>query len=138
MMSISIRPAPPHSPKVEHNDGPWVPAMEVLKADGSGAEGSTLCFYGSSPKRSRTFCGHCGTNLTYTVFPMVEGWPDLFDTLLGTVDREDVEKEWMAPERQCWWSKGVPWVQKLVDGGLGIPRHPTVKLGEIIEGGSGD
>lgn len=69
---------------------------------------------------------------------MVEGWPDLFDTLLGTVDRGDLEREWMAPERQCWWSRGVPWVQRLVDGGLGIPRHPTVKLGEIVEGGSGD
>ena len=139
MMSVSARPAPasdPASPRIRSpDDGPWRPAMTVLRADGSGtgAPGTTLKFFGSSPQRTRTFCGHCGTNLTYAIFPMVEGFPDIFDTVLGTVDRGDLEKDWLAPERHCWWSKGVPWVQDLVRGGLRIPKHPTFKVGEIAD-----
>lgn len=136
MISVSTRPAPPFdpaSPKIKSNDGPWHPAMTVLQADGSGAQGTTVRFYGSSPKRTRTFCGHCGTNLTYAIFPMVEGFPDIFDTILGTVDREDLESDWLVPDRHCWWSKGVPWVQNLVQGGLRIPKHPTFNVSEIAE-----
>ena len=136
MISVSARPAPPFdpaSPKIKSNDGPWQPAMTVLQADGSGAQGTTLRFFGSSPKRTRTFCGHCGTNLTYAIFPMVEGFPDIFDTILATVDREDLENGWLAPDRHCWWSKGVPWVQSLVEGRLRVPKHLTFKVNEIAE-----
>lgn len=108
--------------------------MQVLTAGAPAAEGgSTLRRFGSSPKRTRTFCGNCGTNLTYAIFPMVEGFPDIFDTLLGTVDRGDLERDWLAPERHCWWSKGVPWVQALARGGLQIPKHPTFKVSEFAE-----
>ena len=65
--------------------------------------------------------------------PMVEGFPDIFDTILGTIDREDLEKEWMAPDRHCWWEKGIPWVQELATGGLELPKHPTFKVNEFIE-----
>ena len=88
-MTVSLRPAPPlnpSSPKAESNDGPWLPAMKVLKTGALAADGSTLRHFGSSPMRARTFCGYCGTNLTYAIFPMVEGFPDIFDTVLGTVD----------------------------------------------------
>lgn len=66
---------------------------------------------------------------------MVEGFPDIFDTVLGTVDREDLERECMKPERQCWWSMGVPWVQDLgmPNGGLDGPRHPTFRVDEGVE-----
>jgi len=110
--------------------------MEALKAGASAAEGSTLRFFGSSPKRTRTFCGHCGTNLTYAIFPMIEGFPDIFDTVLGTVDREYLEQEWLAPDRHCWWSKGIPWVQTLSRGGLQIPRHPAYKVSDFAEQGT--
>lgn len=136
MMTVSLRPAPPPnptSPKIDSNDGPWRPAMDVLTAGAATAEGSTLRCFGSSPKRTRTFCGHCGTNLTYAIFPMVEGFPDIFDTVLGTVDREDLEKDWLAPDRHCWWSKGVPWVQALARDGSQVPRHPSFKVREFAE-----
>ena len=136
MMTVSLRPAPPPdptSPKVASNHGPWRSAMDVLKAGAPEVEGSTVRWFGSSPKRTRTFCGHCGTNLTYAIYPMVEGFPDIFDTVLGTVDRADLEKDWLTPERQCWWDKGIPWVQGLVCDGLQTPRHPTFKVSEFVE-----
>ena len=64
---------------------------------------------------------------------MVEGFPDIFDTVLGTVDREDLEKGCLAPDRHCWWSKGVPWVQALARDGSQIPRHPSFKVSEFAE-----
>ncbi len=132
MISVSLRRAPPSAaPKVESNDGPWRPAMEVLRAGSRAAEGSTLSFYGSSPQRTRTFCGHCGTNLTYAIFPMVQGLPDLFDTVLGTLDRGDLESA--SPERHCWWERGIPWVQAMTSGGPEIPRHPTFKVNEFVD-----
>ena len=136
MMTVSIRPAPPPepaSPNVDINNGPWRPAMEVLKAGSVPAdEKSTVRYYGSSPKITRTFCGNCGTNLTYQIFPMVEGYPDIFDTVLGTIDRENLEKEWFVPDRQCWWSLGVPWVQKFSSEGLKVPKHPIYKVNELV------
>jgi len=48
--------------------------------------------YESSDKRTRTFCSRCGTNISYNVSPMPEPWPDMLDILLGTIDREDLEK----------------------------------------------
>ena len=60
-------------------------------------------------------------------------FPDIFDTPSGIVDEEDLEEDWLALERQFWWSKGVPWVQKLAYGGLGILRHPAFKVNEFPE-----
>ena len=137
MMAVSLRPAPPVDPSnprifLIDNDGPWIPALEALKDGSSVARGSTVRWFHSSPKRTRTFCGHCGTNLTYAIWPMVQGYPDIFDTLVGTMDRSCLEKDWMEPERQCWWDKGIEWVQALSFNGSKAPRHPSSRVGESV------
>ena len=107
--------------------------MDVLHTPAAEHNGLTLRVYENSPNRTRTFCGHCGTNLTYTIFPMVEGFPDIFDTILGTIDGEDLEKGWLAPDRHLWWEKGIPWVQALTTVGLELPKHPTFKVSEFVQ-----
>jgi len=51
-------------------------------------------------------------------------WPGLLDIWLGTIDREDLEKDWLAPVRHCWIDVEVPWIGKLAtEGSGGIPTH---------------
>lgn len=64
---------------------------------------------------------------------MVEGFPEIFDTLLGSVDRVDLERTWMAPERHFWWSMGVEWIKEGIRKGFGGPRHPVFKVSEVVE-----
>lgn len=61
---------------------------------------------------------------------MGEGWPILFDVLLGTIDRADLEKDWMAPDRHCWVECEIKWIKELANGVPAMPRHPTFKLDE--------
>ncbi len=63
---------------------------------------------------------------------MGEGFPEIFDVILGTLDREDLEKEWMAPDRHCWWSCGINWVQDLSNRRKVLPVHPTYKVNEFL------
>jgi rhodanese-related sulfurtransferase len=97
-----------------------------------------LTFYKSSPARTRWFCSRCGTHLAYTVdpgaIPEEWGWPKMLDIWLGSIDRTDLEKDFMAPERQLWCQKGIPWVRDFARrGGDGIPEHPTTKINEVID-----
>ena len=58
----------------------------------------------------------------------------MLDIWLGSVDREDLENEYMKPERQLWCDKGIPWIRDFARrAGDGIPEHPTTKINEIIE-----
>ena len=112
----------------------WLPALQILTVHSDPViPASPLRWYISSSSRARTFCGHCGTNLTYAIYPMVEGFPDIFDTLLGSVDRSDLERAWMAPERHSWWSLGIGWVKDGVRKGFAGPRHPIFKVSEFEE-----
>lgn len=95
-----------------------------------------LTFYKSSEKRTRWFCGRCGTNLAYTidlgVVPPEWGWPKMLDLWLGTVDREDLDDgDKMVPERQLWCDMGVGWIRRFARNG--IPEHPTSKIDQIID-----
>ena len=111
----------------------WVPAVELFKP-GRDKDKYHLNFYQSSPAVTRTFCGRCGTNLTYFISDgMGEGFPEIFDVVLGTLDREVLEKDWMAPDRHCWWSCGIKWIQELSNGEKVLPVHPTFKVNEFSE-----
>ena len=93
----------------DHAEGPWRPAREVLQQPiAAVAEGDTfLAFYESSEARSRGFCVRCGTNLMYYLDAPEDGWADMLDVALGTVDREDLEEVELVAERQLWWSCGI-------------------------------
>ena len=131
LMSISLRSAHDIATETENN-GPWIPSMEALRP-GPANSSSHLEFYVSSPSRTRTFCGNCGTNLTYSINPMIEGFPDIFDVVLGTFDKEYLKQDWMAPDRHCWWSCGTKWIKKLSGGGVERPRHPGMNLCDFVE-----
>ena len=67
------------------------------------------------------------------VVPEEWGWPRMLDILLGTVDREDLEEEYMRPERMIWCEKGVPWIRQLARNGAGgIPEHPLSKIDKVV------
>ncbi|KAH6666825.1 hypothetical protein B0J14DRAFT_188983 [Halenospora varia] len=112
----------------------WLPGAQVF-IPGEANGDSFLTFYESSENRRRSFCGRCGTNIGYTAFlplPMPAGWPDMLDIILGTVDREHLEKEFMKPERQLWWDRGIGWVQELSCHGVGsVPIHPSFKVDKV-------
>ena len=113
--------------------GAWLPAKTVFEPGPTSAD-SFLTFYESSEGRRRTFCGRCGTSLAYAIFPMLEGWPDMLDIVLGTIDRQDLENDGLAPERHLWWECGIPWVQRLSDGGAeALPKYPIYKINEFVE-----
>jgi len=113
------------------SDESWIPAITRFH-ENPDSEKYWLKFYQSSERATRSFCGKCGTNLTYSISPsMGDGWPDLFDVLLGTIDKADVEKDWMAPDRHCWVECEIGWIRELTNGRPGMPRHPTYKLNEF-------
>ena len=59
----------------------------------------------------------------------------MLDVVLGSVDREDLEREALRPERQLWWDLGTPWVQKLsLEGVSHLPKHPDYKVDEVVDG----
>jgi hypothetical protein len=110
---------------------PWIPASETFIRDSK--YNTYLSFFESSPTKTRSFCSRCGTPLTYAVVPMPEGWPDMLDIVLGTVDREDLEKD-LAPEREMWQDRGIPWIQNFARiGSGGIPRHPLADINIVKE-----
>ena len=110
---------------------PWLPATRIFEP-GPASTNSFLDFYESSAGRRRSFCGRCGTMVAYAALPMPHGWPDMLDIVLGTVDREDLERDSLAPERQLWWEKGIHWVQKFSESGaVALPKHPDYRINEF-------
>lgn len=119
----------------DHAEGPWRSAREVLQQPIAAAAGGDtfLAFYESSEARRRGFCVKCGTNLMYYLDAPEDGWADMLDVALGTVDQEQLAKGELAPERQLWWDCGIDWIKEMTVGGMGqLPRHPTYKAKEVV------
>lgn len=127
---------PAHSESAE-----WKPASQVFDKPLVLASSGPLAVYESSPLRSRWFCRVCGTPFAYNIdaeHPAYSEWkwPLMLDIFLGTVDREDLERDWMVPERRLWCEPGVPWIRKLIAGGsnaAGLPSHPGADIGVMWE-----
>ena len=62
---------------------------------------------------------------------MREPWPEMLDIVLGTVDREDLEKGFMVPDRHIAWGLGIDWVKELFGGKL--VKHPKSHLEDVVE-----
>jgi hypothetical protein len=66
---------------------------------------------------------------------MLEGWPDMLDIVLGTVDRGDLEGEALRPERQLWWDYGVGCSKEMATHGVGsLPKHPSYQVDKVVKG----
>lgn len=113
----------------------YAPAVDVFDFQNPRLSELCLSFYKSSPKRTRWFCGRCGTPIGYTIDPGVVpeewGWPPMLDLWLGTVDREYLQEQWMAPERMLWCEKGIGWVRELAREGHAVPEHPLTSRSEL-------
>lgn len=123
----------PDTSSVASEDTQWRPAVDLFQP-GIASRDTFLTFYQSSPGRRRSFCGRCGTNIAYAIFPTPEGWTEMLDLVLGTVDRKDLEDQELSPERQLWWDYGINWIQNLTkEGANRLPKHPTYKVGEVVQ-----
>ncbi len=95
--------------------------MEYLETDKSLAERTYLTHFKSSEHANRTFCGKCGTHLTFlrigSITPLRETLGLFFDIAVGTLDKESVEMEGLAPGMQAWANDGISWVVKLLTDG---------------------
>jgi hypothetical protein len=58
--------------------------------------------YASSPGVLRTFCGRCGTSLTY----QGERWPGEVHVLAATLDRPEA----ITPQREAFAGERLPWL----------------------------
>ena len=123
-----------YQPKADTNPTAteWLPATEIFNPNTASAN-TLLTFYESSEGRRRSFCGRCGTNLAYSIFPTPEGWPEMLDVVLGTVDREYLQGHHLAPERQLWWDCGVDWIRTFTNEGAGhLAKHPSYEVGHRV------
>ncbi|KAK1244528.1 hypothetical protein MKX07_003327 [Trichoderma sp. CBMAI-0711] len=138
----SLRLAP-HDASGDSQRPPYVPGHGILSGGGesSAAAGTWLRVFCSTNSKVegwdvdkriyRSFCGRCGTNIAYLVYPMPFKFRDMVDVVLGTVDRGIIQEEWMRPERQLWHDYGVPWIKDMVDD-LDGPIHPSFSTAEFL------
>lgn len=94
----------------------------MLKGEEEVLEASYLGHYESSKDTHRTFCGRCGTHLTFHFAGEREvskkaGWGLIFDVSAGTLDRECLAMEGFKATRQSWLDEGIPWVKDLLKYG---------------------
>lgn len=72
---------------------------------------------------NRTFCGRCGTHLTFHYsgeqreMTKKGGWGLIFDVAVGTLDNDSVGMEGFRPSYRAWLDEGIPWVKRLLEQG---------------------
>lgn len=96
--------------------GPSV-AWTVLRCDDFAYLSAEPISFQSSPSVVRTFCGACGTSLTY----QRESWPDTIDIMTATLDAPDE----FAPTKEIWVEHKLAW-ESLNDA---IPHFPRSSVG---------
>lgn len=78
-------------------------AWVILPHDGLVFERGTPVRFASSPGKLRTFCGRCGTSLTYTRTDR----PDTMDVHTATLDDPDA----FPPVREIWLEEKIAWME---------------------------
>lgn len=112
--------APLHPPTFCHCEscrraaGAHVIAWVTVPADSFGYSGDIPVEFASSPGVRRTFCGRCGTPLTYRR----AGRPGEIDITVATLDRAAA----FAPLDHIWMEDALPWDRP----GDGLPQHPRM------------
>jgi hypothetical protein len=82
-------------------------------------ENTYVTVFQSSENTYRTFCGKCGTHLTFYYegddddMASEEHWGPYFDVAVGTLERDSAEMEGLRPGRHSWWDEGLEWVKGL-------------------------
>lgn len=95
--------------------------LAYLQEDQTLAQRTWVTHFKSSEHANRTFCGKCGTHLTFfktdTMSPLRQMLGQFFDIAVGSLDKESVEMEGFGPSAQVWDKDGISWVVKLVNEG---------------------
>lgn len=71
----------------------------------------------SSERAVRTFCGRCGTTLTYYHLERHGTGQEILDVSVGSLDEASIRL--VRPERHVYWDSGVEWVRDLARWGTG-------------------
>lgn len=77
--------------------GPWLPVEELLAPDNSSGNikiNPHVRFYESGKTTIRSFCGRCGIMIAYLKIPTFEGYPNVYDINLASLDKADLDTEW--------------------------------------------
>jgi hypothetical protein len=110
----------------------WSPATDVFTPTFTTVD-HFLANYESSDERWRWFCSRCGTNIAYTAV-MPEGFPDMLDITLGSVERGHLDAHALVPERHLWWDYGIDWIRRLTTEGYGdLPIHHDYRLADTVK-----
>jgi hypothetical protein len=78
-------------------------AWVILPRDGLVFDRGTPTAFASSPGKLRTFCGRCGTSLTYER----DDRPDSIDIHTATLDEPDA----FPPVREIWLEEKIAWME---------------------------
>ena len=85
----------------------------------------------ATDRATRSFCGKCGTNLTYYSHKR-HGPQAVVDIAVGSMDEESLTLA--KPDRHGWWDSGFGWIKDLVWKGSGfLVKHPTGDMAQVIE-----
>ncbi|ETN44982.1 uncharacterized protein HMPREF1541_09858 [Cyphellophora europaea CBS 101466] len=97
--------------------------------------------YAASPRALRSFCGRCGTNLTYYNLDRHDTPAAFVDVTVGSLD--DGSLAVVRPERHGWWDSGFGWIREMLRFGTGewVIRNPTGdpgrRVGDVEGNGEG-
>ena len=78
-------------------------AWVILPRDGLAIDRGEPVAFASSPGKLRTFCGRCGTSLTYRR----DDRPDVIDVHTATLDDPGA----FPPVREIWIEEKIPWME---------------------------
>jgi hypothetical protein len=130
---------------------PYVPAVDVLTPGVEGSKNTWLHFFHSfmcNEHLSRSFCGRCGSPVSVhyrptkefmgPMFVQPEGWTDVVDIFLGSVDKHILNKEdWLEVRHEVNLECAVDWAKKrMLSGSVpGTTFHKEFVIGEKVERG---
>jgi hypothetical protein len=121
--------------KADADRPPYRPATEVLRAMADD-EPTWLRFFHSfdcGASFSRAFCGRCGTHFCFhfALTPdftydgrLPDGWSDLFDIYLGSVDRRFLDTDWLDPESEIHFGLGTLFAKRASASSIGLKHLP--------------
>lgn len=102
-----------HCPSCRKATGAAFATFVDYQRDKVAITGKTLEGYASSPGVKRSFCGKCGSTISFTG----DNWPGEIDICIGVFDNPEI----FEPEGHCYMKTALPWVHDMDD----LPRAET-------------
>ena len=120
-VEFTLQPRDTSSSSGDENNPIKVESMGYLQEDDTLPGRTYVTHFKSSEHSNRTFCGKCGTHLTFLFAgpksPLRDALGEFFDIAVGTLDKESLGMEGFGPVMEVWAGEGISWVVKLVKEG---------------------